>query len=394
MQLKSPANKASLYRFGCVLASRSSFAALIIALGASSAAAQIKIQSTGELSGTIQLPSFNPNYNKVITRVDTDSTGTYSRYGVPVYASNYVRLKTNADGSLYYYVNFKGIPVVSFDGSLTSPALSSGELQPYNYQGKLPGTKFQAVVQDEFGLKKAFYTGIVTDPKTGQQYQGTFQLDGQGPRYSDRNGGKSPTVFDFKSDLPGKPTVTSMKITNSPLVRLTITAINAVPINPTPTPTPTPTPAPVPAPVPIPAPAPAPAPVPVPVPAPAPAPAPAPVPVPVPVPVPAPAPAPVPIPTPVPAPLVDSGTPAAVIDSGSAIAESAPQVFSSDSNSASPDSSSNMEFSSGQTLATSINTVDPSTLSRAGCSFNDSVNCRSINQSKRPVGPRSRVLLR
>ena len=351
MQLKSSGNKASLYRFGCVLASRSSFAALLIALGASSAAAQITIQSTGQLSGTIQLPSFNPNYNRVITRVDTDTNGTYSRYGVPVYTSNYVKIKTNADGSLNYYVNFKGIPVVSFDGSLTSPALSSGELQPYSYQGKLPGTKFQAVVQDEFGLKKAFYTGIVTDPKTGQQYQGTFQLDGQGPRYSDRNGGKSPTVFDFKSDLPGLPTVTSMKIANSPLVRLTIKAINAVPINPTPAPVPAPAPTPTPAPVPTPAPA--------------------------------------------PAPVTGSATPSQVVDSGSAIAQNAPFVFSSDSNSASPDSSSNMmEFSSGKTLSTNINTIDPSTLSRASCSLGDSVNCHSVNQSKHPVGPRSRVMLR
>ncbi|MEC4881679.1 MAG: hypothetical protein SAL70_10075, partial [Scytonema sp. PMC 1070.18] len=202
----------------------------IISVGASGASAQLTIQSTGTLSGTIQLPSFNPNFNTSTTRVDTDSTGAYYRNigtqqnpnNVLVYQSNYVKVNTRSDGSLHYYVDFKGIPVVSFDGTLTSPVLSGGQLDPFTYQGRLPGVKFQGVVQDEFNITKGLYTGIVTDPKTGQQYQGTFQVQGYGPRYSFPNGGESPTVFDFKSDLPGKPTVTSLVMTNSPLVRLTI----------------------------------------------------------------------------------------------------------------------------------------------------------------------------
>ncbi|WP_315790337.1 hypothetical protein [Fischerella sp. JS2] len=220
-------------KLGCGIFSSTGLAAVLIGLGTVSASAEItpfQIQSTGTISGTIELPSFNPNFNNSVTRVDTDSTGTYNRNigsntnpnYVLVYKSDYVKVETRADGSLHYFVDFKGIPVVSFDGILNSPVLSDGELTPYTYQGKLPGTKYQGVVQDEFGLTKAFYTGIVTDPTTGQQYEGTFQVSGQGPRYSDRNGGKSPTVFDFKSDLPGKPTVTSYKMTNSPLVRLTI----------------------------------------------------------------------------------------------------------------------------------------------------------------------------
>jgi hypothetical protein len=219
--------------FSGLLVITSSIAAAIIGFGAECAIAQITIQSTGILSGNIQLPKFNPNFNRVVTRVDTNSKGTYSRQGVPLYTSNYVKVQTRADGSLHYFVDFKGIPVVSFDGLLTSPALSMGDLTSYNYQGKLPGTKFEAVVQDEFGLKKALYTGIVTDPKTGQRYQGTFRVTGQGPRYSQSNGSATPTVFDFKSDIPGKPTVTSLKVTNAPLIKLFITIpAGAIPIAP------------------------------------------------------------------------------------------------------------------------------------------------------------------
>jgi hypothetical protein len=219
--------------FSGLLVITSSIAAAIIGFGAECAFAQITIQSTGTLSGTIQLPKFNPNFNRIDTRVDTNSKGTYSRQGVPLYTSNYVKVQTRADGSLHYFVDFKGIPVVSFDGLLTSPALSNGDLTSYNYQGKLPGTKFQAVVQDEFGLKKALYTGIVTDPKTGQQYQGTFTVTGQGPRYSQSNGSATPTVFDFKSDIPGKPTVTSLRMTKAPLIKLFITIpAGATPITP------------------------------------------------------------------------------------------------------------------------------------------------------------------
>jgi len=218
MQLRSSTTK-----LGYAVLSSSSLAAILIGVGGTSASAQLTIQSTGTLSGNIQLPNFNPNFNNRVTRIDTDSNGTYYRNGSAVYQSNYVKMETRADGSLRYFVDFKGIPVISLDGVLSSPVLSSGELTAYSYQGKISGTKFQGVVQDEFGLTKAFYTGIVTDPKTGKQYQGTFQVSGQGPRYSDRNGGASPTVFDFQSDLPGQPTIKSLQMTNSPLVRLTIT---------------------------------------------------------------------------------------------------------------------------------------------------------------------------
>ncbi|AKG23183.1 hypothetical protein [Calothrix sp. 336/3] len=206
----------------------SSLALLLLSLGASHALADINIQTTGTLSGTITLPSFNPNFNQGTTRVDTDDKGTYSRNGVPVYTSNYVKFKTNNDGSLSYYVDFKGIPVVSYDSILNSPVLADGKLSTFKYQGKLD-VNLRGTVQDELTID-GLYTGIVTDPKTGLKYQGTFALRGEGPRYSKPNGGQSPTVFDFKSDIPGTPTVTSYKMTDSPLVKLKIT----VPSNTTP----------------------------------------------------------------------------------------------------------------------------------------------------------------
>ncbi|MEH1991809.1 hypothetical protein [Nostoc sp.] len=249
-------------QLGCLLVSSSSLAAVFIGLGGTSASAQITIQSTGTLSGTIQLPRNNPNFNQSITRVDTDDTGTYAQNlgtknnpnYVPIYKSDYVQVQTRADGSLHYFVDFKGIPIVSFNGVLTSPILSDGELTPYKYQGQLAGTTFQGVVQDEFNLTKALYTGIVTDPNTGNQYQGTFEVSGYGVRYSDAygglrlcNGGATPTVFDFKSDLPGSPKVTSLEMTNSPLARIqikvpaTATLITPAPVvggDSTPTPAP------------------------------------------------------------------------------------------------------------------------------------------------------------
>ncbi|AFZ01113.1 hypothetical protein [Calothrix sp. PCC 6303] len=213
-------------------------AASLLNTDISSASAEIIIQSTGAISGTIQLPSFNPNFNTSTTRIDTDSTGTYYRnIGtknnpnlVPVYSSKFVQFSNNPDGSIKYYVDFLGIPVVSFDGVLTSPALSDGELSSYSYQGKLDGVKFQGNVQDEFTVGKAYYEGVVTDPKTGQQYKGKFEVNAQGLRYSDAKAGSTdtPTVFDFKSDfMPGKrseakPTVTSYKMNNAPLIRVTI----------------------------------------------------------------------------------------------------------------------------------------------------------------------------
>ncbi|MEH2135586.1 PEP-CTERM sorting domain-containing protein [Nostoc sp.] len=219
-------------KLGCAFVSSSCLAAVIIGFsGVSASAAQfITIESTGTLSGTIELPRNNPNFNNSITRIDTDDTGTYYRNlgtknnpnYVPVYQSDYLQVETRSDGSLHYFVDFKGIPFVSFDGVLTSPILSGGQLTPYKYQGQLAGTKFQGVVQDEFNFIKALYTGTVTDPDTGKQYQGTFEVSGYGERYSDRNGSLTPTVFDFQSDIPGSPTVTSLTITNATLANLRI----------------------------------------------------------------------------------------------------------------------------------------------------------------------------
>jgi hypothetical protein len=380
-------------KLGCIVLSSSSLAAVFIGLAGTSAFAQITIQSTGTLSGTIQLPSINPNFNQSTTRVDTDDTGTYSRNlgtknnpnYVPVYKSDYVQVRTRSDGSLHYYVDFKGIPIVSFNGVLSSPILSDGELTPYAYQGRLAGTTFQGVVQDEFNLTKALYTGIVTDPNTGNQYQGTFEVSGYGVRYSDRNGSATPTVFDFKSDLPGSPKVTSLEMTNAPLARIqikvpaTATLITPAPVvdgGSTPTPPPvvsggsTPTPPPVISggSTPIP---------------------------------------PLvidggstPTPTPVvsdgsaiaPTPVVSSGSaiaPAPVVSSGSAIASSTPTTYTSGSNSPSLSTTPNIEFSSGNSLE-----VNPATLAQAACSQDSAQSCAISASPKQAIGPRSRVLLR
>ncbi|WP_375470776.1 hypothetical protein [uncultured Nostoc sp.] len=408
----------SSVQLGCVLVSSSSLAAVIIGLGGTSAFAQITIQSTGTLSGTIQLPRNNPNFNQSITRVDTDDTGTYSRNlgtknnpnYVPIYKSDYVQVKTRADGSLHYFVDFKGIPIVSFNGVLTSPILSGGELTPYKYQGQLAGTTFQGVVQDEFNLTKALYTGTVTDPNTGNQYQGTFEVSGYGVRYSNRNGAATPTVFDFKSDLPGSPKVTSLEMTNSPLARIEIKVpATATLITPTPStangsiPTPPPvinggsipTPPPVinggstliPPSV-----------------------------------IDSSAIAPTPIvdggstltvapivdgsSTLTVAPIVDGGSTltvapivnsgstlivAPVVDSGSAIISSTP---TSGSNSPSLSTTPNIEFSSGNFLEVNQVVVNRATLAQPACSQDSANNCTIPTSPKQVIGPRSRVLLR
>ncbi|MEA5601452.1 hypothetical protein [Nostoc sp. UHCC 0252] len=370
----------SLTKLGCAVVSSSSLAAVIIGLGGTGASAQITIQSTGTLSGTIQLPSINPNFNQSTTRVDTDDAGTYSRNlgtknnpnYVPVYKSDYVKVQTRKDGSLHYFVDFKGIPIVSFNGVLNSPILAGGELTPYNYQGKLAGTTFQGVVQDEFNLTKAFYTGTVTDPKTGNQYQGTFEVSGYGVRYSDRNGGATPTVFDFKSDLPGSPKVTSLEMTNSPLARITIKVpANATLITPAPVGGNTPTPAPV-------------------------------------------------VSggsTPTPTPIVNSGseftataivnsgseftvtpivnsgsefTATPIVNSGSAIASPTPTSTNSPSLSTTP----NMELSNGNSLEGNQVMVNPATLFQAACSQDSTNSCTIPASRKQAIGPRSRVLVR
>ncbi|TVP60595.1 MAG: PEP-CTERM sorting domain-containing protein [Nodularia sp. (in: Bacteria)] len=219
MKVNSPAVK-----FGLKVASSSFLATTIIGFSSASAfAAQfISVQSTITLSGTIDLPNFNTNFNNRTTRVKTDSQGRYFRNGVLVYQSDEVK----TDDGVNYYVDFLGIPFVSLDGVLTSPVLSDGELKPYNYQNNpsLPGVKFEGVVQDEFvfGRLRAFYDGILTDPSTGKRYQGVFQFKGINrnndsvfsPRYDNINGGNFPTVFDFKSDIPGQPTITSLSLDN------------------------------------------------------------------------------------------------------------------------------------------------------------------------------------
>ncbi|MEA5512558.1 PEP-CTERM sorting domain-containing protein [Nodularia sp. UHCC 0506] len=208
MKISTPSAK-----FGLKVASSNFLAITMLAFSSASAfAAQLSIQSTVTLSGTIELPSFNPNFNNRTTRIPTDSQGRYYRNNQLVYQSNQV--KRDADGT--YYVDFKGIPFVSLDGVLNSPILAGGQLTPYNYQGNpaLPGVKFQGVVQDEFVLGRAFYDGILTDPSTGKRYEGEFRISGFSPRYSNPNGGNFPTVFDFKSDIPGSPTITSLSLDN------------------------------------------------------------------------------------------------------------------------------------------------------------------------------------
>ncbi|MEH2027253.1 hypothetical protein [Nostoc sp.] len=394
---KDATQNLKLYKLGCAVLSSSSLAAFFIGLGGTSAFAQITIQSTGTLSGTIQLPSINPNFNQSTTRVDTDDAGTYSRNlgtknnpnYVPVYKSGYVKVETRKDGSLHYFVDFKGIPIVSFNGVLTSPILSDGELTPYKYQGKLAGTIFQGVVQDEFNLTKALYTGTVTDPNTGNQYQGTFEVSGYGVRYSDRNGGATPTVFDFKSDLPGSPKVTSLEMTNSPLARITIkvpataTLITPTPVGGGSTATPTPvvsggstaTPTPVvsggstPTPTPVISGGNTPNPPPV-------------------------------ISggnTPNPPPVIDGGstaTPTPVVSGGSAIASSTPTTYTSGSNSPSLSTTPNMELSNGNSLEVNQVVVNPATLAQAACSQDSAKSCTIPTSPKQAIGPRSRVLLR
>ncbi|OYD98026.1 hypothetical protein CDG76_04195 [Nostoc sp. 'Peltigera membranacea cyanobiont' 210A] len=395
----------SSVQLGCVLVSSSSLAAVFIGLSGTSASAQITIQSTGTLSGTIQLPRNNPNFNQRITRVDTDDTGTYSRNlgtnnnpnYVPIYKSDYVQVQTRSDGSLHYFVDFKGIPIVSFNGVLTSPILSGGELTPYKYQGQLAGTTFQGVVQDEFNLTKALYTGIVTDPNTGNQYQGTFEVSGYGVRYSDRNGSATPTVFDFKSDLPGSPKVTSLEMTNAPLAKIQIKVpATATLITPTPTtgngstttPPPvssggsTPTPPPVISggstsipPSVIDGSAIAPAPV---------------------------------VSgdsTPTLATIVDGGntfTVTPIVDGGNTFtvtpivdsgASSTPTTYTSGSNSPSISTTPNMELSNGNFLEVNQVVVNPATLAQAACSQDSAKSC-TITSPKQAIGPRSRVLLR
>jgi hypothetical protein len=226
----------NMYKLGLTALASGGLTIFCLALQTSQAAAQLTIQTTGEISGTLNYP-FGVTTNGRTTRVNTNSSGTYFRNTgtknnpnlVPVYSSKFVQVQTNRDGSLNYFVDFYGLQFISRDGAIASQDLLSGELKTYNYQGRANfPVKFQASVQDELSLQKSFFEGIVRDPKTGNLYQGKFEVTGQGPRYSDRNGGDSPTVFDFKTDYDPKssvkptPALSSYKMTNVPLVRLTI----------------------------------------------------------------------------------------------------------------------------------------------------------------------------
>ncbi len=199
--------------------------------------AQITVRSSGVISGTVQLPNKNPNFNAGTTRVDTDSQGRYFRNGVLVYSAEsfnpaFVQVGNNGK----YYVDFRGIPVVSVDGILTSDALQGDLKFTQRFNNDAP-VKLWGNIQDELVLRGNF-VGTVTDPTTGKQYQGTFDVKGQGPRYSASNGGTSPTVFDFQSQyratdpkIPAAVTVRSYGITAVP-VSLIITVPTNTGANP------------------------------------------------------------------------------------------------------------------------------------------------------------------
>ena len=202
-----------------------------------SAIAQITVKSSGVISGTVQLPNKNPNFNAGTTRVDTDSQGRYYRNGVLVYSAasfNPAFVQVGNNGK--YYVDFRGIPVVSVDGMLTSDALQGDLKFTQRFNNGAP-VKLWGNIQDELVLRGNF-VGTVTDPATGKQYQGTFDVKGQGPRYSASNGGTSPTVFDFQSQyrgtdpkIPAAVTVRSYGITAVP-VSLIITVPTNTGANP------------------------------------------------------------------------------------------------------------------------------------------------------------------
>ncbi|MFM2430677.1 MAG: hypothetical protein RLZZ511_1890 [Cyanobacteriota bacterium] len=193
------------------------------------AIAQVTVRSTGIVTGTVTPPSRNPTFNQGTTRVDTDAQGRYRRNGTVVFDAqavnpNLVRLGANGQ----YFVDFRGIPVVSVDGTLSSPVLNGQLTQTQRFNNDAP-VRYWGNIQDEFVVQGNF-VGTATDPVTGAQYQGTFPIRGQGPRYSDANGGSSPTVFDFRSyynfqadpAINPTPTVFSYPINSMP-VNLSVT---------------------------------------------------------------------------------------------------------------------------------------------------------------------------
>ncbi len=205
------------------------------------AIAQLTVNSSGVISGTVQPPNRNPTFNGGTTRVETDSQGRYFRNGVLIFSAEAVNpalvvLGTSGKYNGKYYVDFRGIPVVSPDGTLTSPDLQGDLKSTQRFNNDAP-VKLWGNIQDELVLKGNF-VGTVTDPATGKQYQGTFEVKGQGPRYSASNGGTSPTVFDFQSQyrgtdpkIPSQVTVKSYSITAVP-VTLSITIPSSATTNP------------------------------------------------------------------------------------------------------------------------------------------------------------------
>ena len=204
--------------------------------------AQVTINSSGLVSGTVVPPDINPNFNRGTTRIEVDAQGRYFRVGTtnPVYIAPDPNLVRMADDGTFF-VDFRGIPVVGIAGTLTSPVLSDGQLDSAvccNHRAE--PVFFNGTIQDEF-VVLGTYTGTATDPATGEQYQGTFDIRGQGPRYSDRDGGTSPTVFDFQShynfaatpQLLPTPTVDSFTFQDMP-VQLRVTVPSGLsPVTPT-----------------------------------------------------------------------------------------------------------------------------------------------------------------
>jgi hypothetical protein len=208
-------------------------AVTLISISLSAAAhpaiAQVTIRSNGTISGTIAPPNKNPNFNQGTTRVDTDSQGRYFRNGQLIFDAQTVNPNlVGVDAAGRYYVDFRGIPVVSADGALTSPTLN-GQLDATQRFNNDAPVRYWGNIQDEFVVQGNF-TGTATNPTTGEQYQGSFPIRGQGPRYSATNGGDGPTVFDFKSyynlranpAINPTPTVFSYSIQAMP-VQLTVT---------------------------------------------------------------------------------------------------------------------------------------------------------------------------
>lgn len=65
-----------MYKLGLTALASGGLTVLFLALQTSQAAAQLNIQTTGEISGTLNYP-FGVTTNRSTTRVTTDSNGTF-----------------------------------------------------------------------------------------------------------------------------------------------------------------------------------------------------------------------------------------------------------------------------------------------------------------------------